>query len=53
MVRVRFEVNCRDVWAIVEFVGGQQNDLFLDPGVMIARKLAFADEATQWHTAQL
>jgi hypothetical protein len=45
MIRVRIDVDRRDVWAIAEFIDGQQLDLFVDPGVLIARKFAFAKEA--------
>jgi hypothetical protein len=48
VVRVRVAVNERDVWAIAEFTTGHQIDLFIDPGVMIARKFAFAKESAAW-----
>jgi hypothetical protein len=48
MIRVRIDVDSRDVWAIAEFIDGQQHDLFVDTGIMIARKHAFADEAKRW-----
>jgi hypothetical protein len=51
MVRVRIEVEFRNVWAVAEFIDGRQRDLFIDPGVMIARKFAFAKEAADWRDA--
>jgi hypothetical protein len=47
-IRVRIDVESRDVWAIAEFIDGRQHDLFIDPGVMVARKFAFAKEAADW-----
>lgn len=48
MVRVRIDVESCDVWAIAEFIDDVQHDLFVDPGVMLARKFAFAKDAAAW-----
>jgi hypothetical protein len=51
LVRVTLEVKRRDIWAIAEFVNGLQEDLFLDPDTLTARKLAFARETDAWRRA--
>lgn len=48
LVRVKISVEYRDVWAITEFVRRQEHTLFVDPLVILHRKLAFAHEAAEW-----
>jgi hypothetical protein len=51
LVRVSVEVKHRDIWAVAEFVNGEQHDLFLDPGTLTTRKRAFTRELDAWRNA--
>jgi hypothetical protein len=48
MTRVRVTVDQCDVWAIAEFIDGRQHDMFVNPGVMMKRKYAFAKYASEY-----
>jgi len=41
VVPVRLEVKLDDIWAVAEFVGGKQHDLFLDPETVKTRLHSF------------
>jgi hypothetical protein len=47
IARVRIEVKTRDIWAIAEFVNGEQRTLALDIDAL-DRKQAFEQERTIW-----
>jgi hypothetical protein len=38
---VRLEVKLIDIWAVSEFIKGEQHDLFLDPETVKSRLAAF------------
>ena len=44
LVPVRLEVKLADVWAVAEFIKGEQHDLFLDPETAASRLAAFLPE---------
>jgi hypothetical protein len=48
VVKVKVEVKLHDIWQIVEFVDGEQHDLFFDPRTFVTRKQRFAVEMHQW-----
>ena len=41
LVPVRLEVKLIDIWAVSEFIKGEQHDLFLDPETVKLRLTAF------------
>ena len=41
LVPVRLEVKLIDIWAVAEFIKGEQHDLFLDPEKVKSRLTAF------------
>jgi hypothetical protein len=51
LVRVSVEVKHRDIWAVAEFVYGEQRDIFLDASTLTTRKLAFTRELDAWRNA--
>ena len=44
IVPVRLEVKLIDIWAVSEFVKGEQHDLFLDPETVTLRLTEFLPE---------
>jgi hypothetical protein len=48
LVQVILEVKRRDIWMVAEFIGGVQDDLFVDPDALVTRKQAFARETAAW-----
>jgi hypothetical protein len=44
LVPVRLEVKLIDIWAVSEFIKGEQHDLFLDPETVKSRLAAFLPE---------
>jgi hypothetical protein len=44
LVPVRLEVKLIDIWAVAEFIKGEQHDLFLDPETAQSRLMSFPPE---------